>query len=103
MRIDVGVYTPITIDLSQYNFSGIKKVILTIKNVPDAGCSPVIEREFTEPKVHTAIITPEESLLLRDSAEYDFNEVTLDDKRYKVSDNKPISLRRGCGHCQTKS
>lgn len=102
MRIDVGVYTPITVDLSNYKFEGREKVILTIKNFPDYAQPVIAEREYTEAKVYSDAITPEESMKLRNGAVYDLDEITTDGKRYKLCDNKPITLRKACGQCQMK-
>lgn len=103
MRIDVGVYTPIKVDLSEFNFSGRTKVILTIKNHPDVAVPIIAEREFTTAEIYDVLITPEESIKLRDGAMYDFDEVLDDGTRYKLCDNRPITLRKGCGQCQMKS
>ena len=103
MRIDIGVYTPFTVDLTNFDFTGRDKVILTIKNYPD-GAQPIIaEREYHESKLYGDVITPEESVKLRDGAVYDLDEVTTDGKRYKLCDNRPITLRKACGQCQITS
>lgn len=102
MRIDVGVYTPFQVNLTNYDFTGREKVILTIKNFPDTLQPVIIEREYTESKLYEDVITPEESMKLRDKAAYDFDEVLTDGKRYKLCDNIPITLRKGCGQCQMK-
>lgn len=97
IRVDVGVYTLLEVDLSEFDFTGIEKVIMTVKN----NCSRDIlfEREFATAEIHTVTITPEESRLLRDAAEYDFDVLADDGKRYKNGDNGKIVLRRGCGVC----
>lgn len=95
--IDVGVYTPLEVDLTQFDFTGIEKVILTLKNTLGEFS---IEREFSTPEVHSFTITPHESRFLRADAEYDFNIITTDGKRYKNGDNGNIILRRGCGSCK---
>ena len=100
MRIDVGVYTPILVNLTGFDFAGRSKVILTIKNHPDTAQPILVEREYTESKLYNEVITPEESCKLREGAVYDFDEVLTDGTRFKICDNKPITLRKGCGHCQ---
>ena len=97
IRVDVGVYTLLEVDLSEFDFTGIKKVIMTVKN---NRCRDILfEREFSTAEIHAVTITPEESWLLRDAAEYDFNVLADDGKRYKNGDNGKIVLRRGCGVC----
>lgn len=97
IRIDIGVYTALEVDLSGFDFDGVEKVILTIKNTRCTGGT--ITREFATPEVHPVTVTPMESLGLRDGAEYDFDIVTTDGKCYKNDDNGRVVLRRGCGQC----
>lgn len=97
IRVDVGVYTSLEVDFSEFDFTGIEKVIMTVKNKL---CKDILfEREFTTAEIHAVTITPEESRLLRDDAEYDFDILTTDGKRYKNGDNGKIVLRKGCGVC----
>ena len=98
IRIDVGVYTSLTIDLSGFNFTGIEKVILTIKNAPSVKQDPIIEREFTLPQKHSITVSPEESVRLKNGAVYDLCKV-IDGKMYKMSENQEVVLRRGVGDC----
>lgn len=102
MRIDVGVHTAFRVNLSEFDFNGRDKVVLTIKNYPDGAVPVLIQREYTESKIYDDVITPEESLKLREGAVYDLDEVLTDGKWFKLCDNKIINLRRGCGRCQTK-
>ena len=95
LRVDVGVYTAITIDLTDFDFSGIEKVVWTVKN--KFGDAPVILREFTVAGEHTVTITPAESLKLKNGALYDFNIITTDGERYKNGDTGQITLRRSVG------
>ena len=99
IRIDVGVCTALSINLEKIDFTGIEKIILTVKNLPSFKSKAIIEREFTEAKVYEIIITPEESAKLCDNAVYDFNKVLLDGKRQKITDNGRVVLRRGVGDC----
>lgn len=97
IRIDIGVYTSLEVDLREFDFTGISKVIMTVKN---ALCSGILfEREFSTAEIHYISITPEESNSVRPDAEYDFDIVTTDGKRYKNGDNGKIVLRKGCGVC----
>ena len=100
ITIDVGVYTALEIDLTEFDFTGISKVVMTFKNVPSLDTPAVFTREFVEPKVHRVVITPEESLKLIQDAAYDFAKVLIDGKTYKNGDNGKIELRKGCGQCQ---
>lgn len=97
IRIDVGVYTALEIDLSGFDFTGIKRLIMTAKNSPVEKSEVLFEREFTEAKVYTEFITPEESRKIVDGAVYDFCKELADGKRLKVGSNGKIELRRGCG------
>ena len=98
--IDVGVYTAIDIDLTEFDFTGIEKLILTAKNSTDTESPVVFQREYTEPIIINEIITPKESLLLRRGAVYDFISVLVDGKGYKESSNGSISLREGVGRVE---
>jgi lysyl-tRNA synthetase class II len=98
IRIDVGVYTALEIDLSGFDFTGVEKVILTAKNSPVEKSDVLFEREYTEAKVYTEYITPEESMKLVDGAVYDFNKELVNGKRLKMGDNGKIELRRGVGN-----
>ena len=97
IRIDVGVYTALEIDLTGFDFTGVKKLIMTAKNRPEKAAKVLFEREYTEAKVYTEYITPEESEKIADDAVYDFVKELTDGKRLKMGDNGKIELRRGCG------
>lgn len=99
IRIDIGVCTALDIDLSSVDFTGIEKVIFTVKNYPAPDAPEIIEREFTEPGVHEMVITPEESLALKGTAEYDFCTVLADGKKFKLTDNGKVVLRKAVGDC----
>lgn len=99
IRIDIGVCTALSINLSGVDFTGIKEVIFTVKNFADINSPVIIERRFTEPKVHEIIIMPEESVRLYPNAQYDFDAVLADDRRVKLTENGGVILRRGVGDC----
>lgn len=99
IRIDVGVCTALSINLSDVDFTGIKEVIFTVKNFADINSPVIIERRFTEPKVHEIIITPEESVRLSAGAEYDFDTMLEDGTRLKMTDNGKVILRKSVGDC----
>lgn len=98
IRIDVGVYTALEIDLSGFDFTGVEKLVMTAKNSPVETAEVLFEREYTEAKVYTEFITPEESRKIVNGAVYDFNKVLIDGKRLKMGDNGKIELRKGCGN-----
>ena len=97
IRIDIGLCTALDIDLSAVDFTGIKEVVFTVKNYPTPEAPEIIERKFTEPGVHEVVITPEESLALTITAEYDFSMVLQDGKKFKMTDNGKVTLRKAVG------
>lgn len=99
IQIDVGVCTALTVNLENFDFTGIEKIIFTVKNVADPKFPAIIEREFTEAKTETIIVTAEESIKLAGTAVYDFNEVLADGTRLKLTDNGRVILRKGVGDC----
>lgn len=99
IRIDIGVYTALDIDLSAMDFEGIKEVIFTVKNYPTVEAPEIIERVFTEPKAYEIVVTPEESLALKTTAEYDLSAVLADGKKFKLTNNGKIELRKAVGDC----
>ena len=99
IRIDVGVCTALDIDLTSVDFTGIEGVMFTIKNYPDPNSPEVVERLFNEQGVHKMVITPEESLALKQTAEYDFCIQLPDGKRFKLTDNGKVVLRKAVGDC----
>lgn len=101
IRIDYGVYTALEIDLTGFDFTGVEKLIMTAKNTPVETAGILFEREYTEAKVYTEFITPEESRKIGNVAVYDFNKVLTDGKRLKIGDNGKIELRKGAGQCLT--
>ncbi len=99
IRIDVGVCTVLNVNLADVDFAGIEKVIFTVKNFASFKAEAIIEREFTEAKIHEVIIKPDESIKLTDNAVYDFNKVLVDGTRQKMTENGKVILRRGVGDC----
>ena len=97
IRIDVGVNTALSIDCTQFDFTGVLKVVFTIKNDPSINAPVIVEREFIKPEKYNVIITPEESLAIGSNAVADINKILVDGRRYKISDNYNIVLRKGVG------
>lgn len=98
ITIDVGVHTLLLIDLTDYDFTDVEKIILTIKNSLTE--TAIIEREFATAQLHRVVIMPDESRMLKQGAVYDFNRVNKSGERFKEGDNGKVLLRRGCGQCQ---
>lgn len=99
ITVDVGVYTALQIDLSEFDFTDIEEVIFTIKNKPVPEETIIVERTFNSSGVYDIVISPEESVLLTDGAMYDFNAVYIDGNRFKISENGRIILRPCVGCC----
>ena len=99
IRIDIGICTALDIDLSSVDFTGIKGVVFTVKNYPDPNAPEIIERTFTEQGIHKVVISPEESLQLKTTAEYDFCMVLENGDRFKLTDNGKVVLRKAVGDC----
>ena len=99
IRVDVGVHTVISVNLTEFDFKGVSKVIFTVKNDASYKSDEIIEREFTEAKMYDVTITPEESIQLKNDAVYDFNAVYVDGTRHKVSNNGRVILRNSVGDC----
>lgn len=97
ITIDVGVHTALEINLTEFDFTGVSKVIFTIKNVANTQYPALFTQEFTEPKLYQVVIPPEVSMKLTDQAVYDFVKVLTDCKTYKNGDNGIIELRKGVG------
>lgn len=97
IRIDVGVYTAFTFDCSDFDFKDVKMLVLTVKNKADIHSEVIIEREFKEPKIHNVIISPQESVLLESTAQYDIDKILTDGKRFKITENEKIQLRKCVG------
>ena len=79
------------------DFTDIEKIIFTIKNSDDLKTPVIVEKVFKEPGFYEVIITPSESLKLKEGALFDFNQVLKDGTRYKISNTGKIILRKGVG------
>lgn len=97
LRIDVGVHTILHVNLTDVDFTDIEKIIFTIKNSDDLKAPVIVEKVFKEPGFYEVIITPSESLKLKEEALFDFNQVLKDGTRYKISNTGKIILRKGVG------
>lgn len=97
LRIDVGVHTILHVNLTDVDFTDIEKIIFTIKNSNDLKAPVIVEKVFKEPGFYEVIITPSESLKLKEGALFDFNQVLKDGTRYKISNTGKIILRKGVG------
>lgn len=97
IRIDVGVDTILEVDLSTMDFTGVESVVFTVKNMLSVKAEPIVERTLTEAKKYALIITAEESLLVNQNAQYDFQKILLDGTRLKITDNGKVILRKSVG------
>ena len=99
VRLDVGLYTHFVIDCSQVDFTGIEKLIFTVKNSTGLKDPPVIRREFTAGGLQDVYITPEESIQVKNNAFWDVDKVLTNGQQYKMTDNGRVVLRFGVGEC----
>lgn len=97
--INKGVCTLLKLDLTEFDFTGIAKLVLTFKNSTDVKAPVLIEREFTEAKEYDIVIKAEESLKLNYDAVCDFDIITVSGDRFKESENYKVVLREGVGDC----
>lgn len=97
IRIDVGVHTILHVNLTDVDFTDIEKIIFTIKNSNDSKAPVIVEKTFTESGFYEVIITPSESLKMKEGALFDFNQILKDGTRYKISNTGKIILRKGVG------
>lgn len=96
ITIDRGLYTEININLSQYSFVGVSKVVFTIKNhIGDEDA--IVKREFTTAQNHLITITPEESEKIELTAMYDFDEIRTNGDVFKITENGVVKVRCGVG------
>ena len=102
MVITRGVYTQLVVHLEDYDFSGITKVILTIKNELEE--KPVVVREYSTPEEIVETISPEEAERLyynkkigHGSAFYDFDAILSNGNRIKISKNGNVDIVKGVG------
>lgn len=94
--IDKNLYTSLQINVSdEVDFTYIKKIVFTIKN--NLKSKPVLTFDIYESGEHTLEITPEQSEKLNKNAVYDFDIITTDNKRYKITENENIVIREGVG------
>ena len=95
--IDYGLHTAVTIDLSEFDFEGVEKVVLTAKKYMGDSLVTILVREYTLPNIYTEIITPEESKLFEGDVYYDFIAFMELGQVYRVSDVGKMMLRKGVG------
>ena len=95
--IDYLLHTPINIDLSDFDFTGVEKIVLTEKKYMNNKKYTVLVKEFTEAKIYTVTVTPEESKRFDGDVRYDFIAFMTNGEVYKVSDVGVMVLREGVG------
>ena len=95
--IDYCLYTPITVDLSEFDFNGVDKLVLTAKKYKGNSLITILVREYTEANTYTEVITPEESKLFSGNVYYDFIAFMTSGEVYRASDVGKMELRKGVG------
>lgn len=104
MIVDIGVYTDVAFNISDLDWSGVSSLILTVKNAALPGAPEIIEREFPAAEysgreIVQVIVTPDESLKLREGAVFDFCKKTEGGLLFKCTDNGAVILNNGVGDC----
>lgn len=96
--VDRGLYTSIKISIPQdIDFTYIEKIVFTLKN--NYKDKPIIVFDMFKAGEYNLEITPEQSKLIKSCAVYDFDLITIDNKRYKITETSNILLRDGVGNC----
>lgn len=96
--IDYGLYTQFSVDLSDFNFNGVEKLVLTVKRYIGANTRTIFVREYTSSDKHIEVITPEESKLFDGGRiRYDFIAFMTSGEVYRASDVGEMRLRKGVG------
>ena len=94
VKIDVGCYTPLEIDVGTVDFGTCERVIMAFRNYRSS--APAFTREFFEAGLHTVTVTPEESKMLLRGARCSFSAVLRDGTVHALGDDVKIRFRRGC-------
>ena len=95
--IDYGLYTPININLSEFNFEGVDKLVLTAKKYTGNNLTTILVKEYTSSNNYIETITPEESKLFGGTVYYDFIAFMTSGEVYRASDIGKMVLRKGVG------
>ena len=97
--IDYGLYTRFTVDLSEVDFNGVEKLILTAKRYVNGGKElyTVFVREYITADTYVEVVTPKESELFDGTILYDFIAVMSNGEVYKASEVGKMILRKGVG------
>ena len=99
--IDYGLYTRFNVDLSEVNFDGVDKFVLTAKKyVTNSNERTILVREYTSSDNYVEIITPEESKLFGGTILYDFIAFMTSGEVYRASDVGKMVLRKGVGRIE---
>lgn len=95
--IDYGLHTAVTIDLSEFDFTGVDKVVLTAKKYVGNSLVTILVREYTSADTYVEVITPQESKLFGGDVYYDFIAFMGSGQVYRASDVGRMELRKGVG------
>lgn len=98
--IDYGLYTRFTVDLSEVDFNGVDKLVLTAKSYTGANERIVFVSEYTSADNYVEVITPEQSKLFGGTVFYDFIAFMTSGEVYKASDVGKMVLRKGVGRIE---
>ena len=95
--IDYGLHTAINVDLTEFNFDGVDKVVLTAKKYIGNTLSTILVREYTGAGAYIEIITPDESKMFGGTVYYDFIAFMTSGEVYRASEVGKMVLRKGVG------
>ena len=98
--IDYGLHTRFNVDLSEVDFEGIDKLVLTVKSYTGVIESTIFVREYTSADNYVEVVTPDESKLFDCKVYYDFIAFMTSGEVYKASDVGKMVLRKGVGRVE---
>ena len=98
--IDYGLYTQFTVDLSEVNFDGVDKIVLTAKKYVGTTQITILQKEYTSSSEYVEVVTPEESKSFDGVVHYDFIAFMTSGEVYRASDVGKMVLRKGVGRVE---
>lgn len=100
ITIYTNVFTPISVNLEEYDFEGIAKLVLVIKNDYDGEC--IVREEFAEAGSHQILVSPEQAEKLYNGSIMGFIKITDDDKEYAEGQLYKVALKEWVGDCDNE-